>query len=61
MSELPDNGHNDWLAAELADTLDEDFELQLSEPALSVEIRKSYNRAHPPPGTWAQIQNLSRQ
>ncbi|OSP56646.1 polyphosphate kinase 2 [Pseudoruegeria sp. SK021] len=38
----------DWLAAELADTLDEDFELELSEPALSMEIRKIYRRAHPP-------------
>ena len=48
MSETPDNGHTDWLAAELADTIDEDYELELSEPALSVEIRKIYNRAHPP-------------
>ena len=27
--------HLDWLEAELADTLDEDYELELSEPALS--------------------------
>ena len=27
----------DWLEAELADTLDEDYELELSEPALSLE------------------------
>ena len=33
----------DWLEAELADTLDEDYELELSEPALSMEIRKIYN------------------
>jgi polyphosphate kinase 2 len=39
---------SDWLEAELADTLDEDYELELSEPALSEEIRKIYNRAHPP-------------
>ncbi|MFO1104557.1 MAG: polyphosphate kinase 2 [Amaricoccus sp.] len=38
----------DWLEAELADTLDEDYELELSEPALSMEIRKIYRRAHPP-------------
>ncbi len=38
----------DWLAAELADTLDEDYELELSEPALSMEIRKIYRKAHPP-------------
>jgi polyphosphate kinase len=47
MSEA-DEGHLDWLEAELADTLDEDYELELSEPALSEEIRKIYNRSHPP-------------
>lgn len=38
----------DWLEAELADTLDEDYELELSEPALSMEIRRIYEKAHPP-------------
>ncbi len=38
----------DWLEAELADTLDEDYELEISEPALSLEIRKIYEKAHPP-------------
>lgn len=38
----------DWLEAELADTLDEDYELELSEPALSEEIAKIYKRKHPP-------------
>ncbi len=38
----------DWLEAELADTLDEDYELEISEPALSMEIRKIYRKAHPP-------------
>ncbi len=38
----------DWLEAELADTLDEDYELELSEPALSREIAKIYKEAHPP-------------
>ena len=38
----------DWLEAELADTLDEDYELELSEPALSMEIRKIYREHHPP-------------
>ena len=38
----------DWLEAELADSLDEDYELELSEPALSEEIRKIYRRTHPP-------------
>ncbi|MEO4042989.1 polyphosphate kinase 2 [Hoeflea sp. CAU 1731] len=37
----------DWLEAELADTLDEDYELELSEPALSMEIRRIYRRHHP--------------
>ncbi|MEM1363417.1 MAG: polyphosphate kinase 2 [Pseudomonadota bacterium] len=43
-----DDDGMDWLAAELADTLDEDYELEISEPALSMEIRKIYHRAHPP-------------
>lgn len=38
----------DWLAAELADTLDEDYEYEISEPSLSLEIRKIYREAHPP-------------
>ena len=38
----------DWLEAELADTLDEDYELELSEPALSLEIRRIYRKVHPP-------------
>ncbi len=37
----------DWLRAELADTLDEDYELELSEPALSLEMRRIYRTAHP--------------
>ena len=41
-------GAADWLAAELADTLDEDYELEISEPALSLEIRRIYREAHPP-------------
>ncbi len=47
MGETDDAGAMDWLKAELADTLDEDYELELSEPALSMEIRKIYNEAHP--------------
>jgi polyphosphate kinase 2 len=38
---------NDWLVAELADTLDEDYELEISEPALSMELRRIYKRKHP--------------
>src|SRR5215472_3599626 len=48
MKTTVDDGHADWLEAELADTLDEDYELELSEPALSLEIRKIYKGAHPP-------------
>ena len=38
----------DWLEAELADSLDEDYELELSEPALSEEIARIYKKSHPP-------------
>lgn len=48
MTELPeDQGPADWLQAEIEDTLDEDFELEMSEPALSMEIRRIYKAAHP--------------
>ena len=43
-----DEEQRDWLEAELADTLDEDYELEISEPALSLEIRKIYRKHHPP-------------
>ncbi len=46
--QLRDEREVDWLEAELADTLDEDYELELSEPALSLEIRKIYEKQHPP-------------
>src|SRR5690606_31257942 len=36
-----------WLKNELEDTLDEDYELELSEPALSRELAKIYRKAHP--------------
>ena len=42
-----DGSAADWLEAELADALDEDFELEMSEPALSMEIRRIYRKAHP--------------
>jgi len=38
----------DWLDAELPDTLDEDLELELSELAISEELRKLYRRTRPP-------------
>jgi polyphosphate kinase len=37
----------DWLDAELADMLDEDYELEMSEPALSIELRRIYKKKHP--------------
>ena len=42
-----EEGGLDWLEAELLDTLDEDIEMEMSEPALSMEIRKIYQRKHP--------------
>jgi polyphosphate kinase 2 (PPK2 family) len=37
----------DWLEAELEDTLDEDYELEMSEPAFSIELHKIYKKKHP--------------
>ena len=37
----------DWLKAELEDTLDEDYEIELEDAVLSMEIRKIYQAAHP--------------
>jgi polyphosphate kinase 2 len=48
MAQDDQDGGLDWLEAELADALDEDYELELSEPALSMEIRRIYRRTHPP-------------
>lgn len=45
--EMKDKGAADWLKAELADTLDEDYELELEDAALSMEISKIYHAAHP--------------
>ncbi|WP_095589499.1 polyphosphate kinase 2 [Actibacterium ureilyticum] len=42
-----DDDKLDWLEAELQDTLDEDFELEISDPVLSMEIRKIYRQKHP--------------
>ncbi|MBB3808695.1 polyphosphate kinase 2 [Pseudochelatococcus contaminans] len=41
-----ENNPADWLKAELEDTLDEDFELEMSEPALSLELRQMFKQAH---------------
>ncbi len=37
---------NDWLEAELQDTLDEDYELELEDAFLSLEIKKIYQEKH---------------
>ncbi len=37
----------DWLDAELADTLDEDYELELEDAVLSREIKRIYKTHHP--------------
>lgn len=41
------NDAADWLEAELIDMLDEDYELEMSEPALSMELRRIYKEKHP--------------
>lgn len=38
----------DWLRAELEDTLDENYELELSETSLSIELRRIYKKKRPP-------------
>ena len=42
-----DSDARDWLEAELADTLDEDYELELEDAILSRKIAEIYKRAHP--------------
>mgnify|MGYP000252355149 CR=1 FL=1 len=46
-TDQPEYDASDWLEAKLQDTLDEDYELELSEPALSLELRRIYQRKHP--------------
>lgn len=38
---------DDWLRAELQEALDEDFELEMSEAALSREVARIYRKNHP--------------
>lgn len=38
----------EWLEAEINDSLDEDIELEMSDPHLSAEVRKIYRTAGPP-------------
>jgi hypothetical protein len=47
MPTLKDDPAQDWLAEELAEALDEDFELELEDAALSREIAKIYKDRHP--------------
>jgi len=47
MTEDDETGARDWLQAELADTLDEDVEIELEDAALSREIARIYRRTHP--------------
>ena len=47
MAHENDRPPKDWLEAELEDTLDEDFEIEFSEPMLSMELRKIYRDQHP--------------
>jgi polyphosphate kinase 2 len=43
----PEGTAKDWLEAELEDTLDEDYELELEDALLSQEIARVYRKAHP--------------
>ncbi|MDE3078754.1 MAG: polyphosphate kinase 2 [Paracoccaceae bacterium] len=47
MTTDPRSPAQDWLQAELADTLDEDFELELEDAVLSREIARIYKEKHP--------------
>ncbi|WP_028876175.1 polyphosphate kinase 2 [Teredinibacter turnerae] len=45
--DLDDNVDLSWLQAELEDAIDEDYELEFSEPTLSMELRELYKKEHP--------------
>ncbi|MDO5529165.1 MAG: polyphosphate kinase 2, partial [Paracoccus sp. (in: a-proteobacteria)] len=42
-----ENGARDWLDAELQDTLDEDYEIELEDAVLSRQIKQIYRDQHP--------------
>ena len=44
---MQDDKRRDWLDAELQDTLDEDYELELEDAVLSQEIARIYRDTHP--------------
>jgi polyphosphate kinase 2 len=49
MSTPPESADGrDWIDAELADSLDEDYELEFHEPALLEKLRAAYKKTHPP-------------
>lgn len=47
MSKTPTHAPQDWLEAELADSFDEAYELELEDAQLSLEIAKIYKDKHP--------------
>lgn len=47
MTDDQDMPGRDWLAAELADVLDEEYELELEDVAISAEIARIYKEKHP--------------
>jgi polyphosphate kinase 2 len=48
MTKDSDEPGNDWLRAELEDSFDEDYELELGDAAVSEEVAKIYQRKHGP-------------
>jgi polyphosphate kinase 2 len=47
MNDDQDLPGRDWLAAELADTLDEEYELELEDAVISEEVARIYKEMHP--------------
>jgi polyphosphate kinase 2 len=47
MNDAGNDAAQDWLRAELADSFDEEIELELEDAVLSREIARVYRRAHP--------------
>lgn len=46
MSENGAENEKDWIEAELEDSLDEDYEIELEDAVLSLEIKKIYQKKH---------------
>jgi len=47
MTETGNTAAHEWLAAELANTLDEDAEIEMEDAVLSLQIAEIYKKAHP--------------